>query len=88
MPDPYHNVTLFFLGHVPNAGALMVSTALPPETVHWLPLTLCDGKASPEELGKRIDLKVSSWWLNREGLDWLVSEHGHTPLAAAGDVDK
>ena len=74
MPDPYLDVTLFFLGYVPGAGALMVSTALPPEKIHWLPESLSDGEVSNDDLGKRIDLKVSSWWLNREGLDWLVKE--------------
>ena len=83
MPDHYHTVSLFFLGHVPGAGALMVSTALPPEEIHWLPLTLCDGTGTTDDLGKRIDLQVSSWWLNREQLSWLVDEYRNSQAEQA-----
>lgn len=71
MPDPYYNVNLIYLGYIKSCGALMVSTDLPPSKIHWLPDNLVDGQATPEDVGKPLNLSVSSWWLKREGLDDL-----------------
>ena len=73
MPDPYYNVTLFFLSRLPQAGALLVSESLPPDTVHWLPMSLADFTINDEDIGKRVDLRVSGWWLKREGLEHLTT---------------
>ncbi len=72
MPDPYHRVTLYYLGYLPGAEALMLATEAPPDKVYFLPRNLCGGVPDAGHIGYFIHLRVSTWWLRRHGLGHLL----------------
>ena len=86
MPDQYHNVTLYYLGFVPGAQSLLVSTTMPVlhfDKTYWLPIKFLAPRQGdlimpPEEhkKGQQLDFSVSGWWLKREGLTHLVEREG------------